>query len=629
MHPDLPALPPPFSDLNKDQRKEVMDHLVVTAHPAGSLIFTQEISHLDRLIILASGQANFFYLSGRQKLLGGTLGPGDIFGGLSLLYNDRMAIHSLKLTAEARLMNLDASLFLKLVAKTPDLKDFFALALGRCMGKKAFADILAARAWDKKLTLPFFNQPVSAIFRANIVTCDHNDPISAAVKKMDRDNASALLVRSPDKTITGIVTDADLKSRVMAQGLGLETAVSQIASAPLATISSQSQVFEAFITMIKEDKRHLAVTGNAGDISGIISEKDLIAAQTRATFLLIRSVTAAKDMDALAGIHKDLEKMLLDPIGTGASADYITRLIAAFSDAIIDKALEFSIKEAGPLPCRFVFLTMGSEGRQEQTLISDQDNAIVFEDLKDPKQGEVAKTYFDGLARGICSRLDLAGYQYCDGNNMAQNPLWCQPLSVWKDYFRKWIRSASPEDLLHSSIFFDFRGTWGDMSIALELKTYLLDAIGKWSGFLRNMTENTTHFKPPLGLFGKFIVETKGKYKDAMDIKYAILPIIDFARIYALHNGISQTNTLERLFRLYTRHALTGKEYTDLTQAYHFLMGLRFRRQITTIMDEKQRPDNYIYPGNLSTLDQLMLKEILKMIEKLQQKMTIEFTGVA
>ena len=111
------------------------------------------------------------------------------------------------------------------------------------------------------------------------------------------------------------------------------------------------------------------------------------------------------------------------------------------------------------------------------------------------------------------------------------------------------------------------------MSIALELKTYLLDAIGKWSGFLRNMTENTTHFKPPLGLFGKFIVETKGKYKDAMDIKYAILPIIDFARIYALHNGISQTNTLERLFRLYTRHALTGKEYTDLTQGLSFPDG--------------------------------------------------------
>ncbi len=629
MHPDPPTLPPPFEGLNQDAQKEVMDHLVFSTHPAGTRIFTQEVSKVDRLIILADGQAEYFYLSGRDKILDGTLGPGQIFGGMSLLYNNQMAIHSLKLTADARIMSLEASFFLKLIAGNPGVKDVFALELGRCMERRAFADILAARVWDRKLTLPFFNQPVSAIFRANIVTCDHNAPVSAAVEKMDRHNASALLVRSPDKTITAIVTDADLKSRVMAKGLPFDTEVSRIASTPLSTISSQSQVFEAFLTMIKEDRRHLVVTGNSGDISGIISEKDLIAAQTRASYLLIRSVTSAENMDDLAGIHRDLEKMLLDPIGTGASADYITRLIAAFSDAIIDKALEFSINEAGPLPCRFVFLTMGSEGRQEQTLISDQDNAIVFEDLNDPEKMAAAKTYFDGLALGICRRLDLSGYRYCDGNNMAQNPVWCQPLSVWKGYFKKWIRSASPEDLLYSSIFFDFRGTWGDMALASQLKTYLLEAIGNWSGFLRNMTENTTHFKPPLGLFGKFIVETKGRYKDAMDIKYAILPIIDFARIYALHNGIPQTNTLDRLFRLYTRHALTSKEYTDLVQSYNFLMGLRFKRQITTIMDEKQRPDNYIYPGNLSSLDQVMLKEILKMIEKLQQKITIEFTGVA
>jgi CBS domain-containing protein len=627
VHPD--SLPLPFSHLSPDLKKQVSGHLEPWDHLPGSLIVTQEMSKLDRLLMIMSGQADYFYLRGKERILAGTLGPGDLFGGISILYNDRMAVHCLETATNTRFMCLDASYFLTLAAGNPAIKDFFALALGRCMGHRAFADIMAARVWDRKLTLPFFNQPVSAIFRANIITCDHDDPVSTAVEKMDRHKTSALLVRSPDKTITGIITDADLKSRVMAKGLCRTTPVCRIASSPLATISSQSQVFEAFLTMIKADKRHLVVTGNAGDISGIISEKDLIAAQTRATFLLIRSVTTAKSMADLSGIHTDLEKMLLDPIGTGASADYLTRLIAAFSDAIIDKAVAFSIDEAGPAPCRFVFLTMGSEGRQEQTLISDQDNAIVFEDLKDPAQAAAAKTYFDGLARGICSRLDLAGYKYCDGNNMAQNPTWCQPLSVWKDYLKKWIRSAAPEDLLHSSIFFDFRGTWGDMALAAELKTYLLDAIDKWSGFLRNMTENTTHFKPPIGLFGKFILETKGKHKDAMDIKYAILPIIDFARIYALHNGIPQTNTLDRLFRLYTRHALTSKEYTDLTQAYHFLMGLRFRRQITAIMDEQQSPDNYIYPANLSALDQLMLKEALKMIEKMQQKITIEFTGVA
>ena len=305
--------------------------------------------------------------------------------------------------------------------------------------------------------------------------------------------------------------------------------------------------------------------------------------------------------------------------------DFVS-LISTFSDAIIDKIIRFSLDKIGPAPCKFVFLTMGSEGREEQTLISDQDNAILYEDTEHP---EAAKQYFDTLSQLICDQLDMAGYRFCDGNNMAKNPKWCQPLSKWKKYFNTWIRTSNPENLLHSSIFFDFRGTWGDMALADELKAYLLGAIGSWAGFLRNLTENTLYFKPPIGLFGKFVVKTQGEQKGSLDIKLAMLPLIDFTRVYALKNGISQTNTLTRLFRLYTRHALTNKEYTDIVKAYNYMMQLRFLRQITTIMDEEKSPDNYINPHNLSVLDQTLLKEILKMIEKLQQKLSIEFTGVA
>ncbi|MCK5163561.1 MAG: cyclic nucleotide-binding protein, partial [Desulfobacula sp.] len=216
---------------------------------------------------------------------------------------------------------------------------------------------------------------------------------------------------------------------------------------------------------------------------------------------------------------------------------------------------------------------------------------------------------------------------FCDGNNMAKNSKWCKPLSKWKGYFNSWIRTSNPENLLHSSIFFDFRGTWGDMALADELKKYLLDAIGGWSGFLRNLTENTLYFKPPIGRFGRLVVQTQGEHKGSLDIKLAMLPLIDFTRVYALKNKISQTNTLTRLFRLYTRHALTNKEYTDIVKAYNYMMQLRFLRQITTIMDEEKSPDNYINPHNLSALDQTMLKEIFKMTEKLQQKLSIEFTG--
>ncbi|MCG8688419.1 MAG: DUF294 nucleotidyltransferase-like domain-containing protein [Desulfobacterales bacterium] len=630
MHPDQkPKLGSPFSYLTAEEEKTLFTSFEFKTISGNEFVYVQEISRVKEIIIVTKGSLSFYYDKDEVRHLKGVLKPGLIYGGLSVLYNDHMAIHTLVAAEDTQVISLDPQLFMELCKKNQKFHDYFAKELGRCMVNKTFSDVIARRHRDKALNLPFFNQPVSAIYRPNITACSQDATIREAAKKMSRNNASAILVKSREKQIQGIVTDADLRKRVIAEDLPHTAPVSQITSAPVVSISADVQVFEAFLKMIQEDKRHLAVTGKSGDISGIISEKDLISAQTDSTFLLIKAVKSATSMNDIQNIHDRLEEMLLDPISNGANADYITRLITTFSDAIIDKVIQFSIDETGPVPCKFVFLTMGSEGREEQTLISDQDNAIVFEDIEDEAMAKNAKKYFDRLATAICTRLDQAGYQFCEGNNMAQNPDWCQPLSIWKSYFKKWVRAASPEDLLYSSIFFDFRGTWGDLEIAKQLRTYLFKTIEGWSGFLRNLTENATYFKPPIGLFGKFVLETKGKHKDAFDIKLAMMPIVDFARIHALKNGISQTNTLVRLFRLYTRHALTSKEYTDIFQAYNFLMELRFRRQITTIMDEQSSPDNYIYPTKLSALDQLVLKEIFKMVEKLQQKLTIEFTGVA
>ncbi len=474
----------------------------------------------------------------------------------------------------------------------------------------------------------FFNQPVSAIFRANIATCPMDTPVSRAARKMSRSNASAILVKDDSRQITGIVTDADLREKVLARDLPPDTPVSAIMSSPVISISADSQVFEAFLTMIHKDKRHLAVKGESGDISGILTEKDLIESQTKAAYLLLKSITSATTMADLQNTHSRLCRMLLDPIRTGLSPEVITRLITTFSDAILKKIMEFSQDEIGPAPCEFVFLTMGSEGREEQTLVSDQDNAIVYANPASDQEAQKAADYFARLADLVCTRLDMAGYRFCTGNNMAKNPKWCQPLSVWKTYFHTWIRKAKPEDLLYSSIFFDFKGTYGDLSLASELKDHLFASIRGWSGFLRNMTENALYFKPPIGLFGKLKVESRGRHKNAFDIKYAMLPITDVTRVYALKNNIHQTNTLGRLFRLYTRHALTAREYHDMVQSYKFLMTLRFRRQITNIMDEGTPPDNYINPDNLSHLDRHMLKEIFKIIDNYQQKLNMEFTGV-
>lgn len=212
---------------------------------------------------------------------------------------------------------------------------------------------------------------------------------------------------------------------------------------------------------------------------------------------------------------------------------------------------------------------------------------------------------------------------------MAQNPNWCQPLNVWMKYFLKWIHASEPEDLLHSSIFFDFRYGYGDRHLVDSLRDHLFGVIRQWEGFLGFMVENAMHFKPPLGIFRNFVVESKGEHRDSLNLKNAMTPIVDFARIYALRNGIHATNTLERLQQLHFKEVLSHQQFEELEKAYSYLMQLRIVRQLTATLEQKKPPDNFINPKRMTRIEQTMLKEIFKRIGSFQAKMSFEYTGTA
>ena len=212
---------------------------------------------------------------------------------------------------------------------------------------------------------------------------------------------------------------------------------------------------------------------------------------------------------------------------------------------------------------------------------------------------------------------------------MARNPKWCQPLSQWKSYFSEWIHAAGAEDLLQATIFFDFRGGYGEMELIDDLREFLFETLDGWSGFFTPFSENALRLRPPIGFFKNFLVATKGKHKDTFDIKSAMTPIVDFARVYALKNSVEETNTMERLEQLRIKKILTPQEYEELEKAYGFLMQLRFVRQITAVMDDKSQPDNYINPKKLTHIEQTTLKEIFKRVEKFQAKMNFDFIGIA
>ena len=342
---------------------------------------------------------------------------------------------------------------------------------------------------------------------------------------------------------------------------------------------------------------------------------------------LIREINQALKVEEIIGKHSQLPRLIHSMLTSGTKIRTVTWLITALSDAILNKLLIFATAELGEPPVSFAFITLGSEGRKEQTLKTDQDNAIIF---KDPDAGQTIENlqaYFLKLGEKVCTWLDQSGFDFCHGGIMAKNPKWCQPISIWKEYFSSWIYAASPEDLLHTSIFFDFRFAYGDIQLTDDLAAFLFNSLSNWAGFFRNMAVNAVYFKPPIGLFGNFLVNSKGPYKHCIDIKMANTPIVDFARIYSLKHEIKETSTQARLYQLYIKKVLSRQEYNELEQAYSFNMQIRFMGQIQAILGENMKAHNFINPRQLSSIEKRMLKEVLKKIKSIQAKLSFDFIG--
>ncbi|MEA3280509.1 MAG: DUF294 nucleotidyltransferase-like domain-containing protein, partial [Thermodesulfobacteriota bacterium] len=521
----------PFSFLPEKELKEIAAHLYTAHYPKNIVLFFQGRSKVDNLYIIQKGAAERYYEENDRKTLYLKLSEEDMYGGISMLLNNGIAVRTLKTSEDLYLYVLPKKIFLDICARHESFSEFFTDAFGKRMLDRSYAEIFAKNIKPNEEAPQFFSQPVSSIFSSTRAYCNTDLPIRKAAVLMNQNRCSAILIKRPDGEFVGIVTDTDLRKKVIATGYDIEKPVSEIMSSPLTTISAQILIVEALLTMMQKNIKHLAVTDSDEKVVGVVTNRDLLIAQGQSPLLLIRNISSADSVEDIIDIHKQLPGLIQNLISSGAKAKNVTMLITTISDAILDKLIRFAINELGAPPVRFVFMILGSEGRKEQTLKTDQDNAIIFEDVSAESLQRV-QGYFIKFGEKVCTWLDQAGYAFCEGGVMAKNPKWCQPLSVWKEYFSTWIHAAEPEDLLQSSIFFDFRGGYGDKELIVQLRKYLFDSLGGWSGFFRHLTENTLHFKPPIGFFRNFVVESKGEHRDSFDIKNAMMPIVDFARIY-------------------------------------------------------------------------------------------------
>jgi len=438
---------------------------------------------------------------------------------------------------------------------------------------------------------------------------------------------SELLVTSESGLSLGIVTDRDLRERVLSKGTDTSVPVYEVMTSPLMFISDRSPVYEAYFLMHENDINHLAVKNSSGDISGLIKNYDLFRGFQHPSSFLLRDVNSAADLDGIVSAHRKLPLTIKTMIDSGANARDIMRIITVISDTIVDKLIHLALEKMGPPPASFAFMALGSEGREEQTLLTDQDNALIYRDVPEDYRG-AAEKYFLEFSDTVCGWLDTAGYNFCLGDAMAKNPKWCQPESVWKKYFQDWITKADPQDLFDVNIFFDFRCVYGDLELTDDLRRFINRTSRGKAAFFYHLAQNSLFYKPPINILGGIVVGSKGDHSDSFSIKDAVKPIQNFARVYSLQNSISEINTLKRLKRMNEMKIINGVMYDEIVQAYNFLMLMRFKHQASQIHNNIE-PDNYINPRALTEIERTMLKKIFSKIVNFQSKMSYDFTGTA
>ncbi|BAV04203.1 CBS domain-containing protein [Filimonas lacunae] len=470
-----------------------------------------------------------------------------------------------------------------------------------------------------------YTKKIDSIEQREIIACDENMPVYEAAAIMAHHKTGCLFIKDAQQQIVGYVTDITLRDNVIVARADAAQPVKNIMDNPIVSISANTYVYEAILMMFRTKTRYLLI-GENGEYTGFISRNKLLGEQAESPLVFIQSVRQAVSADELKRKWDGVPHIVVQLLDQGVPAEIVNQIITSVSDTIALKVIESVIEEVGPPPARFAFMVLGSEGRKEQTLKTDQDNAIIYED-KANEQRELVRAYFLDFAHKVSDKLNYIGFSYCTGGFMAQNPQWTHSLSHWKGNYDKWMTDPLPETAIQFSTFFDCRFVYGERPIMDELYEFLDKELQQpLEKLFFYMARNAMQYQPPLTFFKNIRTMTKDK-QEVIDIKRAMAPIVDLVRVYALKHRCFAVNTGDRLKALKEKGVFNEEDYEVLTQSYYFLMGLRLRSQAEQITDQKIAPNNYITLESLTRIEKSTLKEIFKTIENFQTRFKLAFTN--
>lgn len=470
------------------------------------------------------------------------------------------------------------------------------------------------------------------ILKGPALTCRLDTTVADAAREMTRRRVGSVVVVSGDGTPIGIMTDRDLRSRVVAEGRPASTPVGAVMTSPMLTIAPEEPAIDALLEMTRRNVHHLPVIAS-GRLEGVISSHDLIWLQGAHPVALAREIEAEHTLEGLAGVAPRVQDVVRWLVDGGADPFHIGRIVAELNDRLVRRALV--VTEAmldaeghGRPPVPYSWVAAGSEGRREQTLKTDQDDGIVYADPAEDG-AEAAHGYFARLGAAGTEALLRLGFPACPGGYMASTPRWCQPASVWRGYFASWMENPHPEPLLHAAIFFDLRPIAGDEEPGRALWEWVCEEAPSRALFLRYMARAATERTPPLGFFGGFVVERSGAHEGTLDLKArGVFPMTQAMRVHALSLGLRETNTIDRLLRAGPQVGLTAPQVKELYEAYAVMCRLRLMHQLARI-EAGKAADNFIDPRDLGKADRLLLKEAFKTVGWLLKELEGRFLTAA
>ncbi|MES9876672.1 MAG: putative nucleotidyltransferase substrate binding domain-containing protein [Candidatus Sedimenticola sp. PURPLELP] len=489
----------------------------------------------------------------------------------------------------------------------------FAYFFGPAGGDR-LKEAISQTAKESNSQLNLMTTPVKDLLsRRRPISMPPSASIQETARMMGEERVSSILITEGDRLL-GIVTDRDLRRRVVAQALDYNTPVEEIMTRDPSTVEEDAYAFSAQLYMARHNIHHLPVEKD-GKVTNMLTATDLTKHQTTSAVYLVGDIYKTNDIERMKAVTAKIPDLLVNLAAAEATADSTGHVITSVTDAITTRLLQLAEEKLGQPPVPYAWVAAGSQARNEQTARSDQDNCLVIDDAYDPaKHGD----YFQDLARFVCDGLDACGYIYCPGDMMAITDQWRQPLKTWKGYFNKWINQPEPKALMLTCVFFDMRCVSGDISLFRDLKAHMLNGTRGNRLFLAHMAGNALSHQPPLGFFRNFVLIRGGDHDRTFDMKHnAIVPIVDLARVYALAAGSETVNTLDRLEVVAEGGEVSTDGAMDLRDALEFICDLRIQHQARLIRQGEQA-DNFMSPEELSHFERSHLKDAFSVVRTMQ-----------